>query len=360
MAAGFGAAVIFYALLIAEVMLALFTVCFASHNFLAVLQETAAGSDDIDWPDEPIQDWLPRGAYLVGLIAIILAPIGFARVVLRSSGVTENVLIPLLISAATLLWLAFPICILSSLSGSSRVFIVRAKVLAQLGRIPGALALQYLASAFLFTAVIGLGYATFVAGWYWFLPVTALAATVALLIYARLLGRLAWLINELGPVKKASEKKAPPPPGVRAEVMDAWGGPEKKRKRKKRKRESSAHIPTQLPVEGYEMSEAPPANPPSGTPLDGFPAIGEETFDVGDAPAVPPEEGTEPPSIPYTERLEYQLAIKSQRPQAPDYPMVSGVYSFPWYKSSQRVLVMITAGLFLMGGIFMLMKFPGD
>jgi hypothetical protein len=357
MVGGFAAALFFCVLLIAEVILGLFVVCYACHSFLTVLQDTASGNDEVTWPDEPLQDWLLSGPYLLGLIAVILAPVGFVRVVLRSSGVTEGLLVPLLASGAILLWLAFPICILSSLSGSSRLFIFRSKVVGQLLRIPGAVVILYLVSAALFVGIIALGYFTFVDGWIYLLPVTAIGLTAGLMIYARLLGRVAWLVGELKPAKQRAWKQPEPTPAIRSEVHDPWADPTRRRKRPKRKVEKSPAV--KLPVDGYDLADEPPATPPSEPPLDGSPAVGMEALPVQDAPDVPLSEGNEQPT-PFTDKLEYQLAIPSQLPPRPERPVVSGVYTFPWYASSRRALVMLWIGFVLMGVLFLLMHFPGE
>jgi hypothetical protein len=360
MAGAFATSLIFFALLIAEIMLGLFVITYACHNFLTVMQDTAAGNDDVNWPDEPLQDWLPRGAYLVGLIAVILAPVGFLRVVLKSRGVTDDLTLPLLATGAVLFWLAFPVCLLSSLSGSSRLFILRAKVLVQLLRIPRAMLNFYVVSAVLFVALLGLAYLTLLNASFLLVPVTAMAATVVLMTYARLLGRIAWLLNEVQPVRRKPREKMAPMPAVRSEVLDPWAAPEKKRKRKKRKAEKSP--PVNVPVEGYALADEPPASPPREVPLDGSPAIGEEPFAVQHPPDVPPTEGNEQPR-PFTDSSEYQLAIRSKLPQPPKHPLFSGVYSFPWYASSRRALAFLSIGFFLMGLLavaLMLIGLPGS
>jgi hypothetical protein len=360
MAGAFGAALIFYVLLIAEIMLGLFVITYACHNFLTIVQDTAAGCDDVNWPDEPLQDWLPRGAYLLGLIAVVLAPVGFLRVMLKSNGVAGDLTLPLLAAGAILFWLAFPICLLSSLSGSSRLFILRAKLLIQLLRIPGAMLIFYIVSALLFIAVIALLYLTFSNGWFLLVPVIAIGGSVILMVYARLVGRIAWLVSELRPAPRKPRTQPLPAPAVRVEVQDPWAAPARKRKRKKRKSEVAP--PVNVPVEGYALSDEPPVPPPSEVPLDGSPPIGEEPFAVQQPPDLPPTEGNEQPR-PFTDSLEYQLSVPSKLPPAPDLPLFSGVYSFPWYASSRRVLAFLSIGFFLMGLLavaLILMGFPGS
>jgi hypothetical protein len=356
MAGAFAAALIFYMLMIAEIMLGLFVVCYACHTFLTVLQDTAAGNDEATWPDEPLQDWMPRGAYLLGLIAVILAPVGFLRVVLRSNGVTENLLLPLLATGGILLWLAFPVCILSSLSGTSRLFILRAQVLGQLLRIPGAVVILYLVSAVLFAGLLALGYLTLLDGWFYLLPVTAVALTAGLMVYGRLLGRIAWLVSELKPAQRTAREQPRTMQAVRSEAHDPWADPARKRKRKKRKIEKTPSI--HLPVDGYNLADEPPTAPASEPPLDGCPAVGVEAFDVQDAPNQSPTKGNERPT-PWTDKVERELAFPSQLPPPPERPMLSGVYSFPWYPSSRRVLVILSAGFFFMGVLAVLMIMVG-
>jgi hypothetical protein len=167
-------------------------------------------------------------------------------------------------------------------------------------------------------------------------------------------------VSELRPAPRKPRSKPLPIPAVRVEVQDPWAAPERKRKRKKRRSEVSP--PVNVPVEGYALSDEPPVPPPSEVPLDGSPPIGEEPFAVQHPPDLPPTEGNEQPR-PFTDSLEYQLSITSKVPPPPDHPLFTGVYTFPWYASSRRVLAFLSIGFCLMGLLavaLILMGFPGS
>jgi hypothetical protein len=357
MAAGFGAALIFLCLLIAEIILSLVVLCYTGHCFLVVVQDTAAGNDEVTWPDEPPQDWIARGVYAIGMVVIWLIPFGVVRAALINRGVGNEVLLPLLVGAAGLLWLMLPVSLLSSMSASSRLFLLRTAVLRALMRIPGTVVTFYLISALLFAGWLALASVTLSNESWLLLPLAAAAGPVVLMIYARLLGRVAWRIAELKPIKRKKVTPVPPVPGIRVEVQDPWAAPRKG----KRKNKAEAAQP-KSPVEGYAVSDEPPPPQPSVPPMDGYKAIGEETF-VAEPPPPPRDEhgaGLLDRPTPRPTELDLELARKSKPAAAPSWPMVSGIYSFPWRSANLKQTVFIALGLFGMGGLYILMHFPGQ
>jgi hypothetical protein len=360
MAAGFAAALIFIVLLMADVMLGLFVICYAGHCFLVVMQDTAAGNDDVTWPDEPMQDWVVRGLYMFGMVAVWLAPIGVLRGVLRSHAVADDVTLVLLGVGAILLWLMFPISLLSSLSGSSRLFLLRGAVLRQLARVPGALFIFYFVSALLFAGWLALIYFSLIGRSWLVLTLAAIAGPVVLLIYARLLGRISWILSQLRPLKRKAKEAGSPLPGVEIDAHDPWAAPVRKRKLKKKKNAAQA-TPAVSSEESYAFADEPPSPQPTVTPLDGYPAIGIETFNVQAPPETPKEDSSEfvGRSISRGDKEEEILATPSKPMLPPERPMFDGVYSFPWYASNRKVLVFLALGLFCMGALALLMEPPG-
>jgi hypothetical protein len=360
MAAGFAAALIFIVLLMADVILGLFVICYAGHCFLVVMQDTAAGNDEVTWPDEPLQDWLLRGLYMVGMVAIWLAPIGILRGSLHSHAVADDVTLVLLGVGAALVWLMFPISLLSSLSGSSRLFLLRGAVLRQLARIPGALLVFYFMSALLFAGWLTLIYFSLIGRSWLVLALAAIAGPAVLLIYARLLGRISWILSQLRPLKRKAKEAGSPIPGVEIDAHDPWAAPVRKRKLKKKKIAPEA-TPAVSTEEGYAFAEEAPSPPPSVTPLDGYPAIDVETFDVQAPPETPKIEESElvGRDISRGEKEEEILATPSKPTPPPERPLLDGVYSFPWYASNRKVLVFLALGLFCMGALALLLEPPG-
>jgi hypothetical protein len=360
MAAGFAAALIFIALLIAVVILGLFVLCYAGHCFLVVMQDTAAGNDEVTWPDEPLQDWVVGGVYMIGMVAIWLAPIAILRGSLRSHAVADDVTLLLLGIGAALVWLMFPISLLSSLSGSSRLFLLRGVVLRQLARIPRALIVFYLMSAWLFAGWLALVYFAMVKQWWAALPCAAIAGPTVLLIYARLLGRISWILSQLRSIKQKKRETTAPIPGIEIDASDPWAVPVRRRKQKKKKNVQKTS-PAVASEEGYGFAEEPLSPPPVQTPLDGYPAVGAETFHVQEPPETLKEEGSDftGRSISVGDKEDEVLATPSKPTPPPARPLLDGVYSFPWYASNRKVMAFLALGLFCIGALVFLMNPPG-
>src|SRR5580704_6903005 len=85
-------------------------IIFASHYFLTVLEGTAAGNEEVAFPDEPLIDWIWKGYYLTFFGIIWVAP----GVILAwlAGGANPNLRIALAIGWV---WLLFPVGMLSSL-----------------------------------------------------------------------------------------------------------------------------------------------------------------------------------------------------------------------------------------------------
>jgi hypothetical protein len=278
---------------------------------------------------------------------------------MRSQAAGPEVTLALLCIGAVLVWLMFPISLLSSLSGSSRLFLLRGAVVRQLARIPGAMFSFYVVSALMLAIWLALVYCAMVERWWAALPFAAIAGPVALLIYARLLGRISWMLGELRPIKRKTPKEAAPVPGLETRASDPWAAPIRKRKKKKKSAEQAA--PAVASEESYGLADEPPPPPPGEIPLDGYPAVGAETFAVQKPPEIPKEEGSDliGRSISLGDKEEEILATPTKPTPPPARPLVGGVYSFPWYGSNRKVLIYLALGLFCMGALALLMEPPG-
>src|SRR5205823_2239052 len=131
-------------------------------------------------------------------------------------------------------------------------------------RVFPATALFYLTSAVLAAATGAAWFYAASGGYGYLVPVAAGVAAVALLLYARMLGRLAWLVAQFGPLGPTpGEPAASPPPPKRkgkrpkAAVTDPWAAPEE---------EAPKEVMWQgEPVGSYGLSGEADAAPP---PLD--------------------------------------------------------------------------------------------
>lgn len=185
---------------------ALLLVLFESVAVLAIVQDTSAGSDEIEsWPDFNFVDWVGQAFYVLNAIAFSAAP-GF---ILASSfpGWGPNRWWAPAITGALL----FPVILLSQLDGWSPFSLLTPGVAKGAVKSP----LSWLAFYGVSLIVLGigaiLGWATvrFVKDWHG--PVAAavwgVLATTMLMLESRLIGRLGWFcVQEAPPVETSDEE----------------------------------------------------------------------------------------------------------------------------------------------------------
>jgi len=171
-------------------VLTMMWVAAASATLLAVVVDTAAGNDRVEnWPEGMFLDWLGDAFYVINALAVSVLPGVAAGWLLGASRAG-------VLSVAISIFCVFPIVLLSMLEWGSAVKPLSGRILGSLLTAPGSWALFYLQSAGLVLAAGGL---------MWVASLIAcglggvLAAPVfvaSLLIYFRLLGRLAWVGSE--------------------------------------------------------------------------------------------------------------------------------------------------------------------
>jgi hypothetical protein len=324
----FGNAILFVCIGVALVVVASYTVTLATHWYLGALQGTAAGIDRVDWPDEPIADWILQAVWLGGLVAITLALASVVNRILTRFWVDDPTLIRWFLLAGAGLWLFFPFCLLSSMASSSRWFIFSPRVLVRLFRVFGTVVEFYLSTGLLLVLVLPTLYLGLLMPKAWIaLPVASALGGAVLLIHARLVGRLAWVLDQL-------ERQAAAPPKRRA-------GRGKKAVR--RPQAVEVEDPWAAPVPGYQVveqpvEEAPRARRPSD-PEDPDP------YTLADTPAAEPAAPPPAPRLDLDEhKVEREIELRTRRPPNPPpaSPMFSGVYTFPGYPSSQKVWFWLT------------------
>jgi len=358
MAAGFANALMFISLMLMEVIVSFFVIAYAAHCFLVIIEDTAAGNDEVIWPQEPLYDWIMKGFYLFALIAIWLAPLGVIARILKVNGASPPLFLSWLGLALALLWLMFPISLLSAMSAQSRWVLLRWTILRESARIPGTLLALYFASGLLLAAFLGLGYFTVEGGRIWLLVFLGPMASWSLLAYARLLGRVAWQLERLKPRKKKKSASKPElVPGYATDSSNPWKGPPKRRKRKKiSEPEPAPRQPAKPELEGYSISSEPLPAQPTDIPLDGYTAVGYETVPVRHDPKEESElakRNAEGRELPVLSELQMQLAQRSKLPPPPEMPMLSGVYNFPFYPTTLQAFIKLSLGLYAVGSLFM-------
>lgn len=164
---------------------------YASACCLAVVRDTASGCDAIqNWPDIAFIDWILEPLYVfIALCAGTLPGVVIVRVLMMFDRPTDAVL-PLG------LFFLFPIVLLSMLENDSPLGIISGPVCRTLWIAWEGWTTFYLTSAVLLAAACGLTIVAFSAGMFLGTVLTAFIEVAAWLIYARLLGRLAWYCAE--------------------------------------------------------------------------------------------------------------------------------------------------------------------
>ncbi len=390
-----GNAAIFFFSGVGAVIVGLWVLSYAAHSFLVVLESTAAGQDEVRWPDEPMFDWLWKLWYLAWLVGFWLVPVWFLLdgVFTRLLGLPAVGVYPLLV---IVIWLLFPVSLFSSLSANVRWAVLRPAILRQLFRQGHVMVVVWLIAGGLVVGAGVLGYLALRLETWLLLPVAGLAGATVLLLYARLLGRVAWLLADQ-PRKRRKKKKR-----VAAEVPGGDPAPIPQRV------EPLSNLPP-LPLEGvtltpeavkvvpqpipvredewapatpYGVQDDPPAvrpappsfprptpeadaygvreeEPAAPVPLavDGHRPIGVEVS-MPTGPGRPLSPGEEPPA---PAPLEMRF-LESTTPPPPARPLLSGVYTFPWYPASLHAWIYLSLTGCVFGALMrvMLLTWPFD
>ena len=215
-------ALIFVPLLVITVLVGIGVWVFLSHSIVVVVEETGAGNEQVHWADEPFVDWIWQSGYLALVAVVWIAPaILFGRVTTYNSEPYHRPLY-IILHAALAFWVMFPLSLLSTMAGESRLTLLHFELFQRLAKRWPSVLLFYLctfllvaaAAPALLWAVRGQGPIPMIAG-----PVIV-ASTF--MLYARLLGRLACLARTTY-VRTKSKKKARPVRGTQA--TDPWEVP---------------------------------------------------------------------------------------------------------------------------------------
>lgn len=263
---------------------------YGGRAFFVILNTAAAGSERVEWSDEPITDWVFQGVYLAMMVMLWAAP-AYLLGSLAGGGVAALVL-----SVVSMAFL-FPVGILSALTGPSRwqplstTFLLRAK------QRPADAVGFYLRAAPLLTvcvlsvaAVFGqLGAAVSLAA------AGGLLFGLCGLLFARVAGRYALLLTftkdpypepeEPDEDEPAARPKRPRPAPAPAAASDPWAAPPEP---------SPEDLPVIAPdgeeVGGYGVTATaapkPPAHVPTADPREALEGLRQNNDDEddGDSP----------------------------------------------------------------------------
>jgi hypothetical protein len=337
-------------------------VAYASHCLLVVVEDTSAGNDVVQWPDEPYKDWLWKPFYLAWLMAFWAFPVAIAVRVIQPPILQESRSLQVMLFSLPGLWLLFPISLLSSLSARSRWVVFRPAVLASLARFAPT-TLGFYAITVVLAGIVGVA---LYAGLEWknslyVLPFVGGALAAVFLIYARLLGRMAWLLTTIKKdTEETSEEEQPLPP----------------RRAGKRKRPPPIHDPWKPPTGSPDEGETPVVSTPLEGEIEGYGLAGDDKprdqpvkkkkrpFEEPDgayglAQEAPPpvkkkdEFRLELPrhrrhdsDLPKPSTLEMRLAVRTAPPPPPRMPLVTGVFTFPWYQEGLAPWFKLSLGFF--------------
>src|SRR5947209_16283376 len=106
--------IVFVPLLAAAAVLGGAVFAYAAHCFLTVVEQTAAGNDEVVWPNDPMYDWLWEAVYMLWLTALWLGPVVLVLRAILAAHSGAAAASGVMVAAAALTWLVFPVTLLSS------------------------------------------------------------------------------------------------------------------------------------------------------------------------------------------------------------------------------------------------------
>src|SRR5437660_7434780 len=110
---------VFLTVTVIQILLSLAVFSYCGHSFLNIFVNTTAGNDEVLWPKDPYQDWIFKFFFLLWILAVWTVPAGLLLGILELPR-------PLFFAALVgLLWLVLPVTLLSSLSASSSLVLLR-------------------------------------------------------------------------------------------------------------------------------------------------------------------------------------------------------------------------------------------
>lgn len=380
-----GPVIIFMMLFVSTLIVGLCVLAYLARSVLVVVQETGLGHDEVTWPNEPIQDWLGHAVLFIELLGIWIAPAALTARLLREVWLPDQGFLRILLLAGPGLWLFFPIGLLSSLSAESRWVPFRASIFFSFFRIAPASFGFYVLTAILLGIAVAPWYYAMVGHQFVLLPVAAAVGGAVVLIYARLLGRVAYLLQRLPsarrapakvekrPAPKAAPRKPAKPPAKKkrrpaAEAQDPWAVPEEEKPRPKSKRFPWAEEPpppkppvawrppTPDEIEGYGIAAeqtAPEPPEPKATKHPMYPAP-EEYEPIEMRPRPTSESSPEPAEHDpwFAEQVRQRIAERTRTElPPPPHPLFSGVYTFPLYPRTVPYWLTLSLALLVIGGL---------
>ena len=176
--------------------------------FLAVVRDTAEGNDEIEsWPEPPYIDWVGEFFQVFNSVSVSVLCGVAAYQLLYSLGMRTALVLPLGV------FFLFPVALLSMLEGDSALKALSLPVVGSLFSVWWAWGLFYLETAVLVGAFLLLAVGTLLLVGPWGLLLVGTLWVPILMLYFRLLGRVAWCCtqgSDREDGKKPDDRRPPP------------------------------------------------------------------------------------------------------------------------------------------------------
>ncbi len=342
-AAAAGRTLFFCGSLIASTIVWLFGLTYLGHAYGVVSSSSAVGTDKVDWPDDPPTDRARAAVNIVYFLTLSLVPVGFLMKLALFALLPGEPWWRFAIGATIGVWLIFPLCVISSLTAASQWAPLHLSLVATLMRRPTAVVVFYLLSL----AVVGIP-AALICLTLTKLPVVIIPAAAlggaGLLIHARLVGRLTWLLNRAVPKEKSkppAKRKRRARPGL--ETSDPW----------EPKEQTEAPAPRKA---GDDDEEGTYGLASSVAPVDTTPKYKqpfERTEGTYDVKEVPPEEletekAVREMALPTPEQVAMHIRQPREPGPKPKLALFVGVFEFPWYPTNVQNWIIFSGILLAM------------
>ncbi len=196
-------------------MVSLWVGAYASVQFLAILEDTAAGNDRVPRPEWTVAEGIMKCGYLLWIAAGSMIPGTFVVYVAghlfpRGLPAVLTVLVPAL--------LLFPVMLLSSLSGQAIWVLLERRFLNRYLARPEAVLAATIPPFVLTVPCVALTWYAFSNSRFGIAFLSGFLWSACFLIYARLLGRVAWHTTLRTPKRPAKREKTSEPEGEESEA----------------------------------------------------------------------------------------------------------------------------------------------
>lgn len=198
-----GVVLAFFAL--PQIWISFWTGSFAVACGMHVFEETATGNDHIsNWPEPNWRDWMWQLMY-VGYVALMVLAVAYG-IGLLAGGSGETISMAIGLSEFFLL----PFCLLSVMEANNLAILISPGIAATLIRNCLNWIQFYVITGCLAAAWLGIGWGVISVSSFLLIPVNGLLYASLILIWFRLLGRLAWSISHRSGRKRTNVATAAP------------------------------------------------------------------------------------------------------------------------------------------------------